>query len=165
MALRSVLATLVLAATAALVVGVAVERSTGEGNYHEAATAPAAAGEGSESESSESGGETADEHAHFHLKPLRVPVRADDVYGEARTMVEDLRGWSIVASDDERRVLTCARKGGLVSGSARITIACEGPAGIPSTTVRVRSESSGGLLSRDRANVLEFMVPFHRRVC
>jgi hypothetical protein len=109
--------------------------------------------------------ETADAHAQFHLKPLRVAMRAEDVWSEARNMVEDLRGWSIVSADDERRVLTCARKGGLLSGAARITIACDGPAGIPSTTVHVRSESSGGLVSRDRANVLEFMVPFHRRVC
>jgi hypothetical protein len=109
--------------------------------------------------------ETSEAHAHFHLKPLRVAMRAEDVYSEARNMVEDLRGWSVVAADDARFVLTCARKGGLLAGEAQVTITCEGPAGIPSTTVHVRSATSGGLLSRDRANVLEFMVPFHRRVC
>ncbi len=109
--------------------------------------------------------ETQDAHAHFHLKPLRVPMRAEDVWSEARIMVEDLRGWSVVAADDERRVLTCARKGGLLSGESRITITCDGPAGMPSATVHVRSVTTGGLLSRDRANVLEFTVPFHRRVC
>ena len=109
--------------------------------------------------------ETSEAHANFHLKPLRVAVRAEDVYAEARDMVGDLSGWKVVATDDARFVLACARKGGLLSGEAEVTITCEGPAGIPSTTVHVRSVTKGGILSRDRANVLEFMVPFHRRVC
>jgi len=109
--------------------------------------------------------ESSEEHAQFHLKPLRVPSRADGVHEEARNMVEDLPNWSIVAADDARHVLTCRREGGLLSGAATVTITCAGPEGIPSTTVSVRSESTGGLFSRDRANVLEFMVPFHRRVC
>jgi hypothetical protein len=109
--------------------------------------------------------ETSEAHAHFHLKPLRVAIRPDGVYEEARNMVEDLPAWSIVTADDARHVLTCRRERGLLSGPAQITITCAGPADMPTTTVHVRSESAGGLVSRDRANVLEFMVPFHRRVC
>jgi hypothetical protein len=87
------------------------------------------------------------------------------VYEEARNMVEDLAHWSIVSADDARHVLTCRRDGGLLSAQSVVTITCTGPEDLPSTVVNVRSESSGGLLSRDRANVLEFTIPFHRRVC
>jgi hypothetical protein len=109
--------------------------------------------------------ETSDLHAQFHAKPLRVAIRVDGVYEEARNMVEDLPHWSIVSADGARHVLTCRREGGLVSAASNVTITCSGPDDLPSTTVNVRSESDGGLFSRDRANVLEFMVPFHRRVC
>jgi hypothetical protein len=109
--------------------------------------------------------ETSDSHAHFHTKPLRVAILVDGVHAEARDMVEDLAHWSILSADDDRHVLTCRREGGLLSADSVVTITCAGPADLPSTTVNVRSESKGGLFSRDRANVLEFMVPFHRRVC
>ena len=109
--------------------------------------------------------ETSDEHAQFHLKPLRVPMRADQVFDEAKDLVVDLSGWSIVRADAEQRVLVCRRSKSVLSSESTITITCQGPEGLPSTVVHVRSESSGGLLSRDRANVLAFMVPFHRRVC
>jgi hypothetical protein len=48
-----------------------------------------------------------------------------------------------------------------------VTITVEGPDGIPTSTVHVRSETRGGwpLLASDRRVVLEFMKPFHRRVC
>ena len=42
--------------------------------------------------------ETSEAHANFHLKPLRVAVRAEDVYAEARDMVGDLSGWKVVAT-------------------------------------------------------------------
>jgi hypothetical protein len=109
--------------------------------------------------------ETSDAHAQFHLKPLRVATRADGVHEEARNMVEDLPHWTVVAADDAQRRLTCRRDGGLLSAASTVTITCAGPADLPSTTVHVRSESTGAGLSRDRANVLEFMIPFHRRVC
>jgi hypothetical protein len=96
MALRSVLVGLVLAATAAFVVGVAIERDSGEGDHHDtpaAATSTEGEGEAGESESShsEAGGETAEEHAaesatssesgaggveHAELRPLGIDVEA-----------------------------------------------------------------------------------------
>ena len=109
--------------------------------------------------------ETSDRHSSFHLKPLRVPIRVDGVYEEARNLVEDLPRWTLVKADDAAHTLVCTRAKGLLSGESTITITCDGPAELPSTTVNVRSESDGGLMSRDKANVLEFMVPFHRRVC
>lgn len=109
--------------------------------------------------------ETDESHSNPSLKPLRVASRREGIYEQAREMVEDLDGWAIVSADEETRVLTCERKGGLLGGTATITIRVEGPEGIPSTTVHVRSETAGGLRSRDKANVLEFMKPFHRRVC
>ena len=99
------------------------------------------------------------------MKPLRVPIRVDGVYEEARNLVEDLPQWKLVTADDAAHVLVCKRAKRFLSGEATVTITCDGPADLPSTTVSVRSESNGGLLSRDKANVLEFMVPFHRRVC
>jgi hypothetical protein len=80
-------------------------------------------------------------------------------------MVDDLDGWTVVSSDAATGVLTCEKRGGLLGGTATITIRCEGPADLPSTVVHVRSTSTGGVLARDRAHVIEFLTPFHRRVC
>jgi hypothetical protein len=99
------------------------------------------------------------------LRPLRVAIRPDQAYEAVREMVDDLDGWEVVARDDARRVLSCRRRAGLWSGTARITLACEGEPDLPSTTVHVRVESSGGLFARDKAVALEFLEPFHRRVC
>ena len=110
---------------------------------------------------------TSDAHENFHLKPLRVASLKDGVWQEAKDLAEALPGWSVVSCDDGRMVMTCERRGGALAGTARVTITVEGPDGIPSTTVHVRSESAGGLpgFGRDRAVVLEFMKLFHRRVC
>jgi hypothetical protein len=108
---------------------------------------------------------TSDEHSSFHLKPLAVASLKRGVYEEAKDLAGDLPGWRVVAADDEHLQLTCQRAGGALSGTATVTITCEGPDGIPSTVVHVKSETSGGLLSRDKKNVLEFMRLFHRRVC
>jgi len=109
--------------------------------------------------------ETDEQHSNPSLKPLRVASRKEGIYEQAKEMVSDLDGWTLVSSDDGSFVLVCERKGGLLGGTATITIRVEGPDGIPSTTVHVRSESSGGLRSRDKGNVLEFIKPFHRRIC
>lgn len=109
--------------------------------------------------------ETDDSHPSPHLRPLRVATRGESIYDEAKNLVDDLPGWELVRADDAARILTCRRAGGLLSGAATVTIRVEGPEDLPSCVVRVRSESNGGLRSRDRANVGEFMKPFHRRVC
>lgn len=109
--------------------------------------------------------ETSDGHSDPSLRPLRVPALKGGIYAEAKTMVGDLAGWTLVQADDEALVLRCERKPGLLAGRARVTIRVEGPDGIPSATVHVRSESDGGLLSRDKACVAEFLGPFTRRVC
>jgi hypothetical protein len=108
--------------------------------------------------------ETAEGHADQDLQPLRVPTRKEEIYDEAKTMVGDLDGWKLVQADDDALVLTCERKGGLLRAAAKVTIRVDGPDGIPSATVTVRSETDGGL-SRDKANVQEFLRPFRRRVC
>lgn len=101
---------------------------------------------------------------HPSLRPLRVAVRREEVFAEARTLVEDLARWKLLEADERALVLRCERQGGLLSGVARITITVEGPDGIPSATVHVESTSTGGFLSRDKANVAEFLEPFSRRV-
>lgn len=108
--------------------------------------------------------ETSDSHSAAHLRPLRVATRKEHVYGEARNLVEDLPGWSLVSADDETCTLTCRRAAGFLAAEATVTIRVEGPDGIPSCTVHVRSQSEGGLRARDRAVVAEFLRPFSRRV-
>lgn len=108
--------------------------------------------------------ETRDEHGSPLLRPLRVAMRREELYSEARDMVADLAGWKLVRADEAHLTLHCERAGGLLGGSARITITVEGPDGIPTATLSVRSESGGGLLGRDKANVREFLEPFSRRV-
>jgi hypothetical protein len=108
---------------------------------------------------------TSDQHAHFNLKPLAVASLKRGVYEEAKDLASELAGWRVVSADEARLVIVCERAGGVLSGPSTVTITFDGPDGIPSTTVNVRSESRRGLMSRDRQNVLEFMRPFHRRVC
>lgn len=107
---------------------------------------------------------TDDAHGEDHA-PVRVAIRREYVFQEAKNLVDDLPAWTLVSADDAAMVLVCDRKGGLLSGTSRVTIRCEGPEDIPSCTVHVESESQGGLRSRDRANVAEFVRPFRRRVC
>lgn len=109
--------------------------------------------------------ETSPDESKANLQPLRVPTLAPDIYQEAKDMVADLERWTLVSADDDALTLVCERAGGLLSAASRVTIRVEGPEGIPSATVHLRSESGGGLRSRDRANVAEFLEPFRRRVC
>ncbi|MFN0245057.1 MAG: hypothetical protein ACKVWV_19405 [Planctomycetota bacterium] len=108
---------------------------------------------------------TSDSHSQFHLKPLRVPARREEVFQEACNLAHDLPGWQVENEDASSGTLVCRRKGSVLAAAATLTIHVEGPDGIPSATVNARSESEGGLLSRDRAHVLHFMKLFHRRVC
>ena len=99
------------------------------------------------------------------LKPLCVPMRKEHLFGAALELVEDLSSWTLDSADEETATIVCTRSGGFLGGTSRITIKVEGPDEIPNSVVHVLSETEKGLLKRDKANVLEFMVPFHRRVC
>ena len=109
---------------------------------------------------------TNDAERNPDLRPVRAPQRFEEVWDEARNLASDLPGWRIVEEDSDRKVLVCERAGSFLAPASKVTFHFESPAGIPSTTVNARSESSGGLpgLHRDRARVLEFMRPLHRRV-
>lgn len=109
--------------------------------------------------------ESDDRHADLSLKPIRVPLRREELFGEAKDMVADLAGWELVSEDPAARVIVCRKRRGILRGESTITIRVDGPEGLPSASVTVRSETRGGLLARDRRNVLEFTRPFHRRVC
>jgi phosphoribosylcarboxyaminoimidazole (NCAIR) mutase len=78
-------------------------------------------------------------------------------------MVADLPGWTPVSADEDALTVVAEKRGAL-SGTSRITITVDGPEGIPSATVHVHSETTGGLLARDKGHVAEFMTPFQRRV-
>jgi hypothetical protein len=108
--------------------------------------------------------ETDDASPDARLRPLRVAMLPNQVFEAACEMVEDLPGWQVLERDPGALRLECRRAGGALVAPARITIACEGDPGIPSTTVRVRSASEAGLLRRARARALEFLEPFRRRV-
>ena len=98
MALRSILVALMLAATAAFVVGVAIERSSGEGDHHEAsATAPAVGAETSNSAASEgAGGETARERPTGGESGEAGPVSGEK-HAELRPLGIDVEAWPFVA--------------------------------------------------------------------
>jgi hypothetical protein len=110
------------------------------------------------------GFETSDAHASPALRPIRVAVRPDQVFAEACEQVDDLRGWERVSVDEAARTIVCRKRGGLLSGTATVTIRCEGAHDLPSTTVTVTCASEGGLFSQDRAVALQFLAPFRRRV-
>jgi hypothetical protein len=109
--------------------------------------------------------ETTDAATSIPLKTLRVPVLKHDVWSEAKNMASDLPGWKVVSADDTALTLVCERDRGVLGGRATVTITVSGPDGVPSSAVHVKSVSRGGWISRDKANVAEFMRPFHRRVC
>ncbi len=107
--------------------------------------------------------ETSDEHSDPVLRPMRVAVRREDVYSEAKDMVADLSGWSVAREDLERLELHCERSGGVLGGRASIVVRVEGPEGIPSATVNLRCEASG-LFASAKQITREFLEPFRRRV-
>lgn len=109
---------------------------------------------------------TSDDDSDLEARPVRAPQRREDVWAEARNLASELPGWRILEEDEPGGRLVCERAGGLLAPPSRVTLTFEAPAGIPSTTVIARAESSGGILglSRDRARVLEFMRLLRRRV-
>jgi len=111
------------------------------------------------------GFETSDGNARAELRPLRVAMRREDLFAEARTMVEDLPRWKLERADEAALELVARRAGGLLGGESVVTLRVEGPEGIPSATLHVASTTQGGLLGNDKNVVLEFMTPFTRRVC
>ena len=108
---------------------------------------------------------TSDANKKRDHQPIRVPTQKGHVFRTAKEQIEDLSGWSLVSEDEAKGVLVVKKSNGLLGGTSTITISIEGPEGVPSTTVNVRSESAGALLSKDRANVADFVRPFFRRVC
>ncbi len=110
--------------------------------------------------------QTSDDRKGEAHRPVRVPILVPEVYQAAREMVEDLKGWKLLGADDERHELRCEVSGGFLGGTSQVTVTVEGPGdGIPSATVHVKSESDGGLFSRDKSIVADFVRPFRRRVC
>jgi len=107
--------------------------------------------------------ETTDEQSDPVLRPMRVAVRREDVFSEAKDMVADLAGWKLVREDAEKLEITCERAGGLLGGAAQVLLRVEGPDGIPSATLTLRCEASG-LFANAKGVAREFMEPFRRRV-
>ena len=109
--------------------------------------------------------QTDEGHSNERLQPLRVPMRKEHLFGAARELVDDLSSWKLDAADEESSTMHCTLEGGFLRGPSKVTIQVEGPDDLPTSTIRVRSETESGLMKRDKANVLEFMVLLHRRVC
>ena len=110
---------------------------------------------------------TTDDESDGVLRPMRVAVRREDVFAEAKDMVADLAAWKLVREDAERLELHCERSGGLLGGllggAASVRIRVEGPDGIPSATLTLECEASG-LFGRAKQVAREFLEPFRRRV-
>ena len=109
--------------------------------------------------------ETSDQHPSEHHRPIRLPVRRENIWGSLKEMVDDMQGWEVVSMDDENRVAVVRKAGGFVGGTSTITITVEGLEDVPSTTVHARCESQGGILGRDKGHVADFIKIFHRRIC
>jgi len=107
---------------------------------------------------------TQDDHPGRWHQPVSVPVNKVDAFSAAIEMVEDLEGWSTPQIDKEALTLTTTAPGGFLSKSSQIRVWCEGPDGIPSSSTHCKSESTGGLLPRDKKNVAEFMRKLYMRI-
>jgi hypothetical protein len=109
--------------------------------------------------------ETSDRNSSEYHRPIRLPVRRENIWDALKDMVDDMQGWEVVSMDADRRVAVVRKPGGMMSGTATMTITVEGLEDVPSTTVSARCETEGGLMGRDKANVAEFIKVFHRRIC
>jgi len=109
--------------------------------------------------------ETSEGHGGRWQQPVKVPTSKDNIFGAAREMCDDLDAWVVKDVNEETFSITCERKNGMLGGTSTIIVSVAGPDGIPSSTTSVRSESQGALLSRDKANVMEFVKKFTMRVC
>ena len=107
--------------------------------------------------------ETSESHANRWHQPVRVPQGKGGVFGTAKEMVEDL-GWDVQSVDDDTCTITCKKKGGFLGGEATIVVRVDGPDDIPNSSTHCSSESTGGLLSKDKANVAEFIKKFYMRI-
>lgn len=108
--------------------------------------------------------ETQDSHAKRWHQPVRVPQNKGDVFGSAKELIDDLDGWVVDRVDEEALTIHATRKNGLLGGTSKITVRVEGPDGIPNSATHCASESTGGLLNRDKANVAEFIQKFWMRM-
>lgn len=108
--------------------------------------------------------ETQDSHSKRWHQPVRVPQNKGDVFGSAKELIDDLEGWDVERVDEDAMTIHATRKNGLLGGTSRITVRVEGPEGIPNSATHCASESSGGLLNRDKANVAEFIQKFWMRM-
>ncbi|MBM3977660.1 MAG: DUF1499 domain-containing protein [Planctomycetes bacterium] len=108
--------------------------------------------------------ETSDQHGDRAHRPLRVPTRKEHIYREALELIECLAGWKMLSQDKEKGLIQCEKAGGMLGGKAEIQVSVQGSDEHPTTEVNVRCTSTGGLFSRDKAIVTEFMTPFIRRV-
>ena len=109
--------------------------------------------------------ETNDQHSSEFHRPIRLPVRRENIWGALKEMVADMQGWEVASMDDDSLVAVVKKSGGLMSGNSTMTIRVEGLEDVPSTTVHASCETSGGLLGRDKGHVADFIRVFHRRVC
>ena len=109
--------------------------------------------------------ETSEQSGNRWHQPVRVATSKGNIFGAAKEMCADLEGWTVLDVDEGAFTIKCARKNGLLAGDSTIVVRVEGPDDLPSSTTHVRSESSGGLLSRDKQVVAEFIKKFTMRVC
>ena len=108
--------------------------------------------------------ETNEDHPGRWHRPVCVPMGKEDVFGSALEMLEDLPRWSVESVDKDGLSATCTCNNGPLRGTSTIVIRVEGPDGLPNSQTHCSSQSSGGLLPRDKSNVAEFIQKFWMRV-
>ncbi|MAG62930.1 MAG: hypothetical protein QGI93_05950 [Planctomycetota bacterium] len=108
--------------------------------------------------------ETDEDHPGRWHRPVCVPIGKEDVFGSALEMLEDLSRWSVRSVDKDGLSATYERNNGPLRGTSTIVVRVEGPDGLPNSQTHCSSQSDGALLSRDKANVAEFIQKFWMRV-
>ena len=84
---------------------------------------------------------TSDSHKSRNHQPIRVPTQRGNIYRAAKEMVADLAARKLHSEDEQQRTLTCRNENGFLGAVTTNTITVEGPEGVPSTTVNVRSDT------------------------
>lgn len=104
-----------------------------------------------------------DASARWH-QPVRVARVKADIFAAACELAADMPGWSVVETNEADLRLVATKRNGFLGGVSSIEVWVEGPDGIPNSTTHCASHSTGALLSRDRANVAQFIQKFWMRV-
>lgn len=108
--------------------------------------------------------ETSVEHSNRWHQPVCVPSNKGGIFGSAKELSEDMSGWKVESVDEDAMIIKAQKANGFLGGTSKIEVRVEGPESIPNSETHCSSESTGALLSRDKANVAAFIEKLWMRV-